>query len=109
MKNQIKALLAICGLTVSMHSYAECFVASGKAMTDAQTIRKSAVELGWKVGKTASIAAGTFIKGKVALYPQGDIQVCLRVNKSDELVFKAQSSSSDAGEAEWRNLHGKKK
>ena len=90
-------------------AFANCFTASGKAMSDAQSIRKKALSMGWKVGKAASISAGTFIKGKVTLYPQHDVKVCLRENRSGNLVFKAQSSSPDAGEAEWRDTFGKRK
>lgn len=86
----------------------ECFNATGKAFSDGQTIRKVANAMDWEISKTASITAATFIKGKVKLYPQDTIQVCLET-KNGELQFKAQSSASDAGIAEWRKLPGKRK
>ena len=90
-------------------AYANCFTATGEAMSDAQSIRKMALAMGWKVGKTSSITAGTFIKGKVTLYPQDSVEVCLREGLNGKLLYKAQSSSSGAGEAKWRNTFGKKK
>lgn len=102
-----KIILAV-AILGAMTQANECFTAKGKAFTDGQTIRKVAKSMDWKVGKTASISAGTFIKGKVNLYPQGTVKVCLRENTLNELEFKAQASSSDAGEAVWRNLPGKK-
>ena len=105
-----KKLSIVILLLVSTQSvFANCFTASGKAMRDGQTIRKIADSMGWKVGKTASITAGSFIKGKAVIYPQESIEVCLKDNFSDELKFKAQSSSSDADVAEWRDLPAKKK
>ena len=64
--------------------------------------------MNWKVGKISSISAATYIKGKVKLYPQGKVEVCLRENTLNELEFKAQSSASDASEAIWRSLPAKK-
>lgn len=108
--NNFKKLSIFIILAVSTSSvFANCFTASGKAMRDGQTIRKVADSMGWKVGKMASITVGNFIKGKATIYPQGNIEVCLKDNFSGELKFKAQSSSSDAGNAEWRSLPGKKK
>ena len=86
-----------------------CFDATGKAFKDAQSIRKIAMNMGWKVAKTTSITAGTFIKGKKTLYPQDSLEVCIKEDSENKLVFKAQSSASDAGSAEWRPLLGKKK
>ena len=95
--------MLILALSVSA-AHAKCFTATGEAMSDAQSIRK----MGWKVGKTSSITAGTFIKGKVTLYPQGRVEVCLREGVNGRLLYKAQSSASGAGEAKWRNTFGKK-
>jgi len=64
--------------------------------------------MGWNVGKATSVTAGIFIRGKANLYPQGQVNVCLRVNYNNELEFKAQSTSTDADKAEWRNLLAKK-
>ena len=89
-------------------AHAKCFTATGEAMSDAQSIRKMALSMGWKVGKTSSITAGTFIKGKVTLYPQDRVEVCLREGVNGKLLYQAQSSASGAGEAKWRNTFGKK-
>jgi len=107
MKNfaQIVAILSVLLFSAMSHGY--CFTATGEALSDAQTIRKSASNLGWSVGKLASIPAGIFIKGKAALYPQGIVEVCLRESSGD-LQLKAQSSSSDAENAGWHTLPGKK-
>jgi len=86
----------------------ECFTATGKAFSDGQTIRKISKKMDWKVGKMSSISAATYIKGKVKLYPQGNVEVCLRENTLNELEFKAQASASDADEAIWRSLPAKK-
>jgi len=109
MKNFSQLSVFVILVALAPNIFANCFTASGKAMGDGQTIRKVADSMGWKVGKMASITAGNFIKSKSALYPQGNIEVCLKDNFSGELKFKAQSSSSDAGVAEWRGLPGKKK
>jgi len=93
---------------ISTISADNCFTATGKAFKDAQTIRKIGNNMGWKVAKTTSITAGTFIKGKKTLYPQDDLEVCLKED-DNKLIFKAQSSASDAGSAEWRPLLGIKK
>lgn len=88
----------------------QCFFASGKAMYDAQQIRKMALSINWEVGKAQSVAAGSFIKGKMSLYPQDELEVCIRETDKEgnkQVQFKAQSQALDAGEAIWRNLHGK--
>ena len=84
MKNIFKAVvvLIICLSFVAPVFANDCFISSGKAFRDAQTIRKIAKSMGWTVKKSASVAAGEGM-----------------------LVFKAQSSSSDSGDAVWRNLH----
>jgi len=110
LKKIIKAsFLTLCIVTVSASSYANsCFEAKGRAFSDAQSIRKIAKNMGWNVGKATSVTAGIFIRGKAKLYPQERVNVCLRINYKNELEFKAQSKSTDAGEAEWRNLLAKK-
>jgi len=101
-------LITIVGLLTVVNAD-NCFDATGKAFKDAQTIRKIAGSMGWEIAKTTSITAGTFIKGKKTLYPQDNLEVCLKENSDNKLVFKAQSSASDAGNAEWRPLLGQKK
>ncbi len=108
MKKMILGLVTIVGISTFLNAD-NCFDATGKAFKDAQTIRKVAVNMGWEIAKTTSITAGTFIKGKKTLYPQDNLEVCMKEDYENKLVFKAQSSASDAGNAEWRPLLGKKK
>ena len=105
--NRFLALLLLTSLILFSTSKAhadQCFSAVGKALKDAQTIRKTAQLMNWKVGKSASIAAGNVIKGKKVIYPQDKLQVCLRATSIGTLEIKAQSNSSDAGQASWINL-----
>lgn len=104
----MKKVILAAALIGTMAFANECFTAKGKAFSDGQSIRKTAKSMGWKVGKMASISAGTFIKGKANIYPQGRVEVCLHENSLGELEFKAQSSASDAGEAVWRGIPGNK-
>lgn len=106
--NDMKKIILAVAILGTLTQANECFTAKGKAFSDGQTIRKVAKNMDWKVGKMSSISAGTFIKGKVNLYPQGKVEVCLRENNLGELEFKAQSNASDAGEALWRSLPAKK-
>ena len=84
----------------------ECFNSSKKLNADAQTIRLKAMDMGWKVGKTASLAAASIVKGKSELYPKDSVEICIREEGSD-LQIKAQSKSRDAGKAEWHKIMGK--
>lgn len=66
--------------------------------------------MGWKLGKFKSITAGGFIKSKKILYPEDDVNVCVKVDgNGDDLIFKVQSEASDAGKAVWRELFAKKR
>lgn len=85
----------------------ECFKSSKKLNYDAQTIRLKAMDMGWKVGKTASFAAASVISGKNGIYPKDDVEICLR-EEDDELQVKAQSKSRDAGKAKWHKVMGKR-
>ncbi len=85
-----------------------CFFASEKAFSDAQTIRKMAERINWKIGKFSSITAATFIKAKAKIYPQDNVEVCLRELSSTQLKIKIQSLALDANEAKWRSLPAKK-
>ncbi len=107
MKRLVLGLVLVASLGTFLNAD-NCFDATGKAFKDAQTIRKMAKNMGWKVGRMVSITAGTFIKSKKVLYPQDSLKVCIKENSENKLVFKAQSSASDAGSAEWRPLLGKK-
>jgi len=81
----------------------ECFKSSKKLNDDAQTIRLKAMDMGWKVGKTASLAASSVISGKSGIYPKDDVEICLR-EEDDALQIKAQSKSRDAGKAKWHKV-----
>jgi len=85
-----------------------CFPAVKKFGEDAENIRLKALDMGWAVGKTASLSAASIIEGKASLYPKDDVEVCLRVEK-EKLQIKAQAKARDAGQAEWHVLPGKKK
>ena len=85
----------------------ECFKSSKKLNDDAQTIRLKAMDMGWKVGKTASLAAASVISGKNGIYPKNDVKICLR-EEDDELQIRAQSKSRDAGKAKWHMVMGKR-
>lgn len=106
MKNHIFSIL--CFMTVllffSTPFYGDqCFKSSKKLNYDAQTISLKAMDMGWKVGKTASLAAASVISGKNGIYPKNDVKICLR-EEDDELQIKAQSKSRDAGKAKWRKV-----
>ena len=104
------ALIAV-GLALGCSAAAAaplCFPASGKAGDDAQTLRLQADTLGWTVGVPASITAGAAIKAKVALYPKGQVTICL-ADQPAGLAFRVQASTGDDKDAGWRNLPGKRK
>jgi hypothetical protein len=85
----------------------ECFKSSKKLNNDAQIIRLKAMDMGWKVGKTVSLAAASAISGKNGIYPKDDVEICLK-EEDDELQIRAQSKSRDAGKAKWRKVMGKR-
>ena len=64
--------------------------------------------MGWKVYKPVSIVAGTLIKTKVKIYPEDNVNVCLRKNKIGEVEIRVQSDAIDAGSANWNVIFGKK-
>jgi hypothetical protein len=91
-------------LLTSTASFAEeCFNSSKKLNDDAQTIRLKAMDMGWKVGKSSSITAAGIVKGKAAIYPKDNVEICLR-EEVETLLIKAQSKSRDAGKAMWRKV-----
>ena len=61
------------------------------------------MDMGWKVGKTASLAAAAIVKGKSELYPKDNVEICIR-EEDNALQIKAQSKSRDAGKAEWHSI-----
>jgi hypothetical protein len=104
----LKIGIALILLAAPAFSADECFNSSKKLNEDAQTIRLKALDMmGWKVSKTASLAAASIVKGKTELYPKDKVEVCLREEGSD-LQIKAQSKSRDAEKAEWHKITAKK-
>jgi len=108
----MKRLVWILTVVISLGTFSSadsCFNATGKAFKDAQTLRKIVSQMGWKIGKFKSITAGGFIKSKKVIYPEDELEVCIKVNENqDDLIFKAQSKASDAEKAIWRRLFAKK-
>ena len=79
-----------------------CFQATGKAFKDAQTLRKLSNNMGWELGKFTSLWAGSFIESKKNLYPEDNLEVCVKVNTNrDNLIFKVQVDTSDVGKSIW--------
>lgn len=104
----ILKVLTIVLLFTSTASFAEeCFNSSEKLNDDAQTIRLKAMDMGWKVGKSASIAAASIAKGKTEIYPKDKVEICLK-EEDGILQIKAQSKSKDAGKAKWRKIIARK-
>jgi len=85
-----------------------CFEAKEGATQIGQQIRQEASSMGWKVGKLKSITVGGVVKGKRAIYPDGEIEVCLK-EKDGDLHFIMKSTSDDAEQAEWHFLKSSKK
>jgi hypothetical protein len=86
----------------------ECFNSSKKINDDAQTIRLKAMDMGWKVSNSASIAAAGIVRGKTEIYPKDNVEICLR-EEERLLKIRAQSKSKDAGKAGWHRVIAKKK
>lgn len=107
MKKQILGLVVL-GLLLSTSLAGNCFEAEKGAMAIGQQIRQEAQDMGWKIGKMKSISVGGVIKGKKALYPDGDMEVCLE-EKDGDLHFIMKSTSDDASEPEWHFLKSSKK
>lgn len=84
-----------------------CFHSAKKLNEDAQTIRLKALDMGWKVGKSDSITAAGIVKGKAELYPQDNVDICLK-EEDETLQIKVQSQSKDAGKARWRKVIARK-
>ncbi len=103
----LKIIAAFILLTSSASFAEECFNSSKKLNDDAQTIRLKAMNLGWKVGKSASITAAGIVKGKAEIYPKDNVEICVR-EEDKTLQIKVQSKSRDAGEAKWRRVIAKK-
>ena len=104
----IISITAVLILLASASVYAdECFNSSKKLNQDAQTIRLKAMNMGWKVWKTASLAAASIVKGKSELYPKDSVEICI-MEEGSVLQIKAQSKSEDAGKTEWHRITAKK-
>jgi len=83
-----------------------CFNSHRILNVDAQTIRLKALDMGWQVGKTASITAASLVMGKQAVYPKDNVEICLR-EEENNLQVRVKSKSGDANQARWRNLMAK--
>ncbi len=103
----LKIAIAFILLTSTASFADECFNSSKKLNDDAQTIRLKAMDMGWKVGKAASITAASIVKGKTEIYPKDNVEICIR-EEDETLQIKVQSKSRDAGMAKWRKVIGKK-
>ena len=103
----LKIVAALIILTSGAVSAEECFNSSKKLNDDAQTIRLKAIDMGWTVGKSASITAAGIVKGKTEIYPKDNVEICLRED-DETLQIKAQSKSRDAGKAKWHKTIAKK-
>jgi len=103
----LKIATAFILLTSTASSAEECFNSSKKMNDDAQTIRLKAMDMGWKVGKSASITTAGIVKGKSEIYPKDSVEICLR-EEDETLQIKAQSKSRDAGKAKWHKVIAKK-
>jgi hypothetical protein len=103
----LKISIAFILLTSTASFAEECFNSSKKLNDDAQTIRLKAMDMGWKVGKAASIAAASIVKGKTEIYPKDNVEICIR-EEDETLQIKVQSKSRDAGKAKWRKVIAKK-
>lgn len=95
-------------LSSSASAAEKCFFSSQKLTVDAQDIRLCALDMGWKVGKISSFVAAVIIEGKVKLYPEGAVEVCLR-DLAGRLQIRAQSLSRDAGKAKWHTIMAKQR
>ncbi len=103
----LKIATAFILLTSAASAAEECFNSSKKLNDDAQTIRLKAMDMGWSVGKPASITAAGIVKGKAEIYPKDNGEICLR-KEGETLQVKVQSKSKDAGQAKWRKVIAKK-
>jgi len=99
----LKIATAFILLTSTASSAEECFNSSKKLNDDAQTISLKAMDMGWKVGKSASITAAGIVKGKSEIYPKDNVEICLR-EEDKTLQVKVQSKSRDAGKSKWRKV-----
>ncbi len=86
----------------------DCFTAKDSAMEIAQQLRQESKDLGWEIGKVKSVTVAGVVKSKRAVYPDGDVEVCLQ-EKDGRLNYKIQSSSKDADKATWHLLKKSKK
>ena len=54
-----------------------------------------------------SVSQSRYAIGKVEIYPQDNVEICLR-EEDETLQIKAQSKSKDAGIAKWHRVIAKK-
>ncbi|MFZ0789813.1 MAG: hypothetical protein WAM94_09345 [Chromatiaceae bacterium] len=102
------ALIAGLGLTAQAAWAEQCFLSEQALNVDAQNIRQRALEMGWEVGKTASLTAAGLVSGKATIYPKDPIEICIK-EEEDRLLARVQSKASDAGQADWHDLYASKK
>lgn len=104
---RVMVLVVSLGLVFPAAAEEICFPSAKKTSHDAQTIRLKAKDMGWTVSKTSSLSLATIIKGKVELYPQAVVEICLR-EESKELQIRIQAQSEDAKKAKWRKVIAKR-
>lgn len=114
MKKQIFGLLLLTCLVSNINAgllsqiFSNCFEAKTSTFEIGQQIRQEAKNAGWDIGKMKSITVGGIIKTKHAIYPDGDMEVCLK-EKDGDLYFIMKSTSDDAEKPEWHFLKSSKK
>jgi len=104
----LKIIAAFIILTSTAASAADkCFNSSTRMNDDAQTIRLKAMDMGWQVSNAVSIAAAGVVKSKAEIYPQDNVEICIR-EEGDAFQIRVQSKSKDADKANWRKIFAKK-
>jgi hypothetical protein len=103
----LKIAAAFILLTSPASSAEECCSSSKKLNDDAQTIRLKAMDMGWTVGKSASVTAAGIVKEKTEIYPKDNVEICLR-QEDETLQIRVQSKSRDAGTAKLHKIMAEK-
>ena len=86
----------------------DCFTSKKDIMEIAQQLRQESQSMGWEISKVKSVSVAGIIKGKKAIYPDGELEVCLKESEG-HLKYIMKSSSSDAGAPKWHLLSSSKK
>lgn len=110
MRKSILSLIVVGVLTSNLYAgfFSNCFDCKNSTMEIAQQIRQEAKDMNWDIGKIKSISIAGIIKGKKVVFPDGDMEVCLK-EKDGDLEYIMKSSSSDATRAKWHFLSSSKK